>query len=173
VVVLPVVDYPSPEGDRDLYDEAWSEEEIAALEAYVAEGGLLVLTNSAHRLKYNNSVLDPNEDWSDANDLAARFGITYHSGALSSTEAQTEGENPLVEGVETLELAGTNGVPFSLTRGQVLAQADGEVVAALVDHGQGGGQVLILADVGILGHDEGEPTNLSFWRNLARCAQSP
>jgi hypothetical protein len=172
VVVLPVVDYPSPEGDRDLYDEAWSEEEIAALEAYVAEGGLLVLTNSAHRLKYNNSAMDPNEDWSDANPLAARFGITYHSGALSSTEAQTEGENPLVEGIATLELAEANGVPFSLAGGQVLAQADGEVVAALVDHGQGGGQVLVLADVGMLGHDGGEPTNLSFWRNLARYVQS-
>jgi hypothetical protein len=172
VVVLPVVDYPSSEGDPDLYDEAWSEEEIAALEAYVAEGGLLVLTNSAHRLKYNNSVLDPNEDWSDANALAARFGVTYHSGALSSTEAQTEGESPLVEGVEALELAKANGVPFSLAEGQVLAQADGEVAAALVDHGQGGGQVLVLADVGMLGHDQGEPTNLSFWRNLARYAQS-
>jgi hypothetical protein len=172
VVVLPVVDYPSPDGDLAPYDEAWSEEEIAALEAYVAGGGLLVLTNSAHRLKYNNSVLDPNEDWSDANPLAARFGIAYHSGALSSTEAQTEGENPLVEGVETLELAETNGVPFSLAKGQVLAQAGGEVAVALVDYGQGGGQVLVLADVGMLGHDEGEPTNLSFWRNLARYAQS-
>jgi hypothetical protein len=172
VVVLPVVDYPSPDGDPDLYDEAWSEEEIAALEAYVAEGGLLVLTNSAHRLKYNNSVLDPNEDWSDANDLATRFGIIYHSGALSSTEAQTEREGLLVEGVEILELAETNGLSFSLAGGQVLAQADGEVVAALVDHGQGGGQVLVLADVGMLGHDGGEPTNLSFWRNLARYAQS-
>jgi hypothetical protein len=170
--VLPVVDYPSPDGDPDLYDEAWSEEEIAALEAYVAEGGLLVLTNSAHRLKYNNSVLDPNEDWSDANDLATRFGIIYHSGALSSTEAQTEREGLLVEGVEILELAETNGLSFSLAGGQVLAQADGEVVAALVDHGQGGGQVLVLADVGMLGHDGGEPTNLSFWRNLARYAQS-
>jgi hypothetical protein len=171
-VVLPVVDYPSPDGDPDLYDEAWSEEEITALEAYVARGGLLVLTNSTHRLKYNNSAMDPNEDWSDANPLAARFGITYHSGALSSTEAQTEGESPLVEGIATLGLAEANGVPFSLAGGQVLAQADGELAVALVDHGQGGGQVLVLADVGMLGHDEGEPTNLAFWLNLARYAQS-
>jgi hypothetical protein len=160
VVVLPVVDYPSLEGDSDLYDEAWSEEEIAALEAYVAGGGLLVLTNSA------------NEDWSDANLLAARFGITYHSGTLSSTQVQTEGENPLVEGIAALELAEANGVPFSLTEGQVLAQADGELAVAWVDYGQGGGQVLVLADVGMLGHDEGEPTNLPFWLNLARYAQS-
>jgi len=172
VVVLPVVDYPSPEGDPDLYDEAWSEEEIAALEAYVVGGRLLVLTNSAHRLKYNNSAMDPSEDWSDANDLAAGFGITYENRTLSSTEAQTGGESPLVEGIEALELARGNGVPFSLARGQVLAQADGELAVALVDHGQGGGQVLVLADVGMLGHHGGEPTNLSFWRNLARYAQS-
>jgi hypothetical protein len=71
-------------------------------------------------------------------------------------------------------------VPFSLTEGQGLAQADGELAVALVDYGQGGGQalrrgsgqVLVLADVGILGHDEGEPTNLPFWLNLARYAQS-
>jgi len=172
VVVLPVLDYPGLDGDPDLYDEAWAQGEIAALEVYVAEGGLLVLTNSAHRLKYNNSVLDPNEDWSDANALAARFGITYHSGTLSSIQAQTEGENPLVEGIEALELAEANGVPFSLTEGQVLARADGELAVALVDRGEGGGQVLVLADVGILGHDEGEPTNLPFWLNLARYAQS-
>jgi hypothetical protein len=172
VVVLPVVDYPSPDGDLDLYDEAWSEEEIAALEAYVAKGGLLVLTNSAHRLKYVNWIQDPNEDWSDANDLAARFGITYHHGTLSSIQAQTEGENPLVEGVSVLDLAKGNGVPFSLSEGQVLAQADGEVAAALVDYGEGGGQVLVLAGVGMLGAYEGEPTNLPFWLNLARYAQS-
>jgi hypothetical protein len=172
VVALPVVDYPSPDGDPGLYDEAWSEEEIAALEAYVAGGGLLVLTNSTHRLKYNNTVLDPNEDWSDANDLAARFGITYHSGALSSIQVETEGGNPLVEGVTVLELAEANGVPFTLTEGQVLARADGELAAALVDYGEGGGQVLVLADVGMLGAYKGEPTNLPFWLNLARYAHS-
>jgi hypothetical protein len=172
VVVLPVVDYPSPEGDSDLYDEAWSEEETAVLEAYVTEGGLLVLTNSAHRLKYSNWVMDPNEDWSDANDLAARFGITYHDGTLSSVQARTQGEHPLVEGMAVLELAEGNGVPFSLTEGQVLAQADGEVAVALVDYGQGGGQILVLADVGLLGTGGDQPLNLTFWQNLARYAQS-
>ncbi|MFB0534152.1 MAG: hypothetical protein ACETWR_04115, partial [Anaerolineae bacterium] len=113
-----------------------------------------------------------NEDWSDANALAARFGITYRSGALSSTQAQTQGENPLVKGTEALDLAEANGVPFSLTEGQMLAQADGELAVALVDYGQGGGQVLVLADVGMLGVAEGEPTNLPFWLNLARYVQS-
>jgi hypothetical protein len=177
VIVLPVVDYPSPEGDPDLYDEAWSEQEIAALEAYVARGGLLVLTNSAHRLKYNNRVLDANEDWSDANALAARFGISFHEGALSSTRAQTVGAHPLVEGLSSLELAEANGVPFSLTAGQVLAQAGGEPAVALVEYGERAGQVLVLADVGILGAGWldagwGGPANLTFWQNLARYTRS-
>jgi hypothetical protein len=172
VVVLPVLDYPSPDGDPDVYDAAWSEEEIAALEAYVAGGGLLVLTNSAHRLKYNNRVLDPNEDWDDVNALAGRFGITYHNGTLPGTQAQIEGEHPLVAGVASLELAEANGVPFSLSQGQVLARAGGELAAALVDYGDGGGQVLALADVGTLGAGEGEPGNLPFWLNLARYARS-
>jgi hypothetical protein len=171
VVALPVLDYPSPDGDPELYDEAWSEEEIAALEAYVGGGGLLVVTNSAHRLKYNNQVLDPNEDWSDANLLAARFGVTYHSGSLSSTQAQPQGEHPLVEGVMGLELVRANGLPFSLTEGRVLAQVGGEVAVGLVDYGEAGGQVLVLADVGMLGNAEGEPVNLPFWLNLARFAR--
>jgi hypothetical protein len=170
VVVLPVVDYPSPEGNPDLYDEAWSQEEIVALEAYVAGGGFLVLANSAQRLKYNNRVLDPNEDWRDVNELAARFGIIYQGGALSGTQALTEGENPLVEGVAALELAEGNGVPFTLAGGQVLARAGGELAVALVNYGESGGQILVLSDVGILGADGGEPTNLPFWLNLARYA---
>jgi len=172
VVVLPVLDYPSPEGGPDPYDEAWSQEEIAALEAYVAEGGLLVLTNSAHRLKTGNLVLDPNEDWSDANALAERFGVSYESGRLTGTEARTEGEHPLVEGISTLELAEANGVPFSLVEGEVLAWADSEFAACLVDYGQSGGEVLVLADVGMLSAGGERPINLPFWRNLARYARS-
>ena len=174
VVVLPVVDYPSPEGDPDVYDEAWTEEEVAALVAYVDGGGLLVLTNSAHRLKFGNRGLDANEDWSDANDLASRFGITYHEGTIAGSQAQTEGRQPLVEGVTTLELGADNGVSFSVVgevQGQVLAKTGGKVVVALVDYGEADGQVLILADVGILATGWGEPHNLPFWRNLARYAR--
>jgi hypothetical protein len=171
-VALPVVDYPSPDGDPDLYDEAWSEKEIAALEAYVAGGGLLVLTNSRHRLVYLNRTMEANEDWPDANPLAERFGITYQDGALLGTKARTEGGSPLVEQIGVLEIAGGNGLPFSLSEGQVLARMDGEPVVALVDYGTQGGQVLVLADVGILGAVWGEPANLPFWQNLARYARS-
>jgi hypothetical protein len=173
VVALPVVDYPSPDGDVDLYDEEWAPEEIAALEEYVTDGGLLVLTNSAHRLKYANRILDPNEDWSDANALASRFGITYGDGTHSVTEASTVGEHPLVAGTTTLMLIADNGLRFDLVdkdNGMVLAQADGEPIAALVDYGDSGGQVLVLADLGILGAGWGGPHNLPFWQNLAQFA---
>ncbi len=166
VIVSPVLDYPSPNGDATLYDEAWSQEEIDALESYVAQGGLLVLTNSAHRLKYQPR--DPNEDWSDVNALAARFGVSYQDGMLSSTLAQTDGQHALVEGISTLGLFEENGVPLTLAGGQVLAQADGEPVVALIDYGDAGGQVLALADMGILASVD----NLTFWQNLAEYARS-
>jgi hypothetical protein len=171
VVALPVLDYPGPEGDLDAYDEAWSQEEIEALKAYVAGGGLLVLTNSAYRLKYHNMPLDPNEDWSDANALATQFSVSYQEGTISSAMAQPDGEHPLMAGVSDLELIEGNGLPFTLAEGQVLAQAGGEPVVALVDYGDAGGQVLVLADLGILGN-RAEAHNLIFWGNLARYARS-
>jgi hypothetical protein len=169
VLVLPVLDYPSPDGDPGLYDVGWSAEEIAVLEAYVAEGGLLVLTNSANRLKYGNTVLDPNEDWMDANDLAGSFGVSYRNEVLGGKSALPEGEHPLLEGVASLAMAEDNAVPFRLEEGTVLASSFGEPVVALVAHVQG--QVLVLADVGILGAEWGMPANLRFWRNLAQYAR--
>ena len=171
VIALPVLDYPSPDGDLTLYDEAWSEAEIAALEKYVADGGLLVLTNSALRLKYNNRVQDHNEDWRDANVLAERFGILYVAGTLDERQVPVEGNSPLAEGVSSLTLAIDNTVPFTMIGGQALAQSDGEWVVALKDYGHGG-QVLALADVGILGTNGGVPANLPFWQNLARYARA-
>lgn len=168
VVALPVVDYPSAYGDPDLYDEAWSQEEIEALETYVAQGGLLVLTNSARRLKYGNMVLDPNEDWSDANALAERFGVSYQSGALPDGALWLERVSPLMKSVQQLDLAPGNGVPFTIQTENwkiILAKLDQEPVVALVNYADG--QILVLADVGILGAEWERPANLAFWKNLA------
>jgi hypothetical protein len=172
VVVLPVIDYPSPDGDTTSYDEAWSQDEIAALESYIAAGGLAVLTNSLNRLKYGNRVLDANEDWHDANAVSERFGISYGEGMLPGDQGWTEGDHVLVDGVAVLEMAEANGVPFSMAEGLVLAQTSGAPIAGLIDYGNTGGQVLVLADVGILGAGWDEPANLPFWQNLARYAAS-
>jgi len=175
VIVLPVADYPGPGGGPEVYDEAWSPEEIAVLEQYVVGGGLLALTNSANRLKYYNRVLDPNEDAADANDVAGRFGVTFESKTLPTGAVQVIGSSPLVKGVERLALAPANGVRFSLTAtdSEVLAEAGGAPVMALVRDGDAGGEVLVLADLGILGSSgESTLTNLPFWRHLAKYARS-
>ncbi len=172
VVVLPVVDYPSQRADLSVYDEAWSAEEIETLEVYVADGGLLVLTNSAHRLKIGSSMVDVNEDWRSLNVLAERFGISYRFGTVFDKLFWVEkGSHPLVEGISCLSLLPGNAVPLKLNTGQVLAWAEGRVVMGLVDYGGAGGQVLALADVGLLGNDYGWPPSLELWQNLAEFAR--
>ena len=173
VVVLPVVDYPSLDTNLNLYDEAWTPEEADALEGYVSDGGLLVLTNSGHRLKYGARIEDVNEDASDANALASRFGLSYQGRALDGIQAQTEGQHPLVAGVATLSLLENNSQrfdPIDSLGAIVLAHVDGEPAVVLVDHGEAGGQVLALADLGILASGRTGPANLPFWQNLARYA---
>jgi hypothetical protein len=174
VVALPVLDYPSPEADVDLYDEAWTQDEVDALEAYVDGGGFLVLSNSARRLKYGNQGLEGNEDWPDANDLASRFGVTFLQGALKGSQAGVDTQHPLVEGLVSLELGGGTSVPFQMAKGiqgTVLARAGGETAVVLIEHGPAGGQVLVLADVALLTAGRTEPQNLPFWQNLARYAR--
>lgn len=166
VVVLPVAAYPGGPAE-----EAWGAEEVAVLQGYAAGGGLLVLTNSANRLKYANQMLEPNPHRSDANAVASPFGVTFGSGTLPGPLARTSGSHTLVQGVSALQMAAGNGVPFTVRAGQVLAQAGSQPAVALVDAGAGG-KVLVLADLGILGNGADQPANLQFWRNLARYARS-
>jgi hypothetical protein len=170
VVALPVHDYPSPDGDVGLYDEAWTAAEIDALEDWVEEGGTLVLTNSAHRLKYANYVYEVNEDWPDVNELAERFGVTFASGGIAGTTATVSSGHPLMSGVTGLQLANNNGVRYTTEGGQDLAWAGSQHVVSVVPAGRG--EVVVLGDLGILGSDGGEPRNLQFWRNLAQYARS-
>jgi len=173
VVALPVIDYPGPDGDLTLYDEAWRGEEIESLVMYVDQGGLLVLSNSAHRILFGQ-VFDVNEDWQDVNALSGSFGVIFEEGALSSSRAGIQREHPLTEGQSSLALIMDNGVPFTMQTGDVLAEVGGRPVVGLVDHGEAGGQVLVLADVGILGFAPLEPSdsdNFIFLRNLAQYAR--
>jgi hypothetical protein len=173
VVALPVVDYPSPDAGAEAYDEAWTEAEVIALQDYVTGGGLLVLTNSARRLKYGNAGLDANEDWRDANALASVFGFAYKEGRWQAAEARVADTHPLVAGTKDLEMGGSSPVAFDLPddgQAQILARAGDQPAVALLDVGQSGGQVLALADVGMLTSGWGEPRNLTFWRNLAQYA---
>ena len=173
VFVPPVVDFPSQRGDLSVYDEVWSEDEIQAIEDYVAEGGLLVLANSTHRLKFANRMVDDNEDWRSLNALSERFGISYRFGTVYEKLFWVEkNSHPLVERISYMELLPGNSVPIRMDEGQVLAWAEGKIVIGLVDYGDAGGQVLALADLSLLGNDAGMPRSLKLWQNLAQYARS-
>jgi len=169
VVVLPVIDYPSNDGDPTLYDEQWRAEEIELLVGYVEQGGFLVLTNSANRLLLGR-VAEPNEDWEDVNALAAPFGIRYEEAPFGTILASVTGSHPITEDLSELVLAADNGLPITLQGGLVLAEVQGQTAVGLVDYGGAGGQVLVLSDLGSLDlyNPRAEQDNLDFLRNLAR-----
>jgi hypothetical protein len=174
VIVLPSIDYPSEAaGSVDWYDVEWKREEVEILRQYVEEGGLLVLTNSAHRLKYfYYAPFEENEDWPDMNDLAEVFGVEFLAGEIGRESAELL-THPLTEGLSRLRLAEGNGVPFAYQKGQDLARAEGKSVVALIPFGNKGGEVLVVGDLGIFDRqpDEGRAANLDFWLNLAEYAQ--
>jgi hypothetical protein len=174
VIVLPSIDYPSEAaGSIDWYDVGWRGEEIEILRQYVEEGGLLVLTNSAHRLKYfYYAPFEENEDWSDMNDLAQPFGVEFLPGEISPESAELL-THPLTAGLSRLRLTGGNAVPFAYRSGQDLARAGEKSVVALIPFGDQDGEVLVVGDLGIFDRrrDEGRATNLDFWLNLAEYAQ--
>ena len=169
VLALPVIDYPSADSDLNLYDEEWHADEINLLVAYVEQGGLLVLTNSANRLFFGE-VADTNEDWAKANALAAPFGISYESAPLTGTAARVTGAHPLTENLSGLRLIANNGLPISLQAGETLAEMGKHAALGLVGYGGAGGEIIVLSDLGSLDlYDFGrrERDNLVFLRNLA------
>jgi len=168
VVALPALDYTIPELGNEITSEAWGLDELAALQDYVTNGGLLVLPASAHRLKFSNAVLEDNEDWAEAGTLGSRFGVTFSGSPLAGSSAAPSGTHPLLAGVTTLELAAGNALPVVAPTGLVLASSGGRPVMTLVS--LAGGEVLALGDLGILGTAQAEALNLTFWRNLARWA---
>jgi hypothetical protein len=165
VIALPVHDYPSADGDLTLYDEAWTAAEADLLENWVRDGGFMLLTNSALRLKYVNYTYEANEDWDDINELGERFGIEFSSGGLGDTTATVTSNHPLVAGVTSLLLVENNGVRFTAPGGEELARVGSHSALSMVSAGLG--EVLVVADLGILGAPGGQAPNLDFWQNLA------
>jgi hypothetical protein len=169
VIALPVHDYPSPDGDVTVYDEEWTVAEIDVLEDYVVDGGLLVVTNTAHRLKYINLAYDENEDWEDVNALADRFGIQFEAATLSTSVALAAGSHPLVQGTTLLRFVINNAHQFDIDGGEVLFTVGSEPAAAITQ--VGAGEVVVLSDLSMLGANQDPPRNLLFWSNLARYAR--
>lgn len=169
VFAFPVIDYENTAAGLIGGDRGWSEAEINVLEEYVNSGGLLVISNTAHRLKYGISPLDKNEDAVNMNALANRFGITFSAETINPSYAEPQADHPLMNEINTLELSPGNGVSFEMDNGTVLATALTQPAVALVPHGKG--QVLVLADHALLTNDWGSQRNTTLWLNLAKFAK--
>jgi hypothetical protein len=170
VFVLPSNDYPSAEGgDVDVYDVAWDQAEIDVLENYVNAGGLLMLVNSSLLRDFVNRPIHANEDWSDLNDVGARFGVTFTAGRVNTNKFMPQSDTPFTQGITLLTLFQGSAVPFEITDGRVLAAVRGQNLIAQIPHGEG--EVLVFADMGMFAGPYGEtPVNLPFWTQLAEYA---
>jgi hypothetical protein len=117
-------------------------------------------------MKYINRIYEVNEDWADVNTLSAAFGIKFIDQLVPDTSVPTEGSHELIDGLGGVKIIADNAVPFSLRSGTVLAGKDDLSLLALIPYGGSTGEILVLADLGMLGSDTEGPANLAFWRNL-------
>ncbi len=164
VIVLPTLDYPG------RHDETWSEAELAVLEGYVRAGGFLVVTNSGFNYVMMRQLEDSNEDGRDLNPLLEPMGIRFAYGSTGSNIVLAAAKHPLTEKAGYLTQFGENGVPIRMKSGLALARAEGNTAVGLLDYGSLGGQVLAIADIGLLQADD-DARNLRFIQNLAHFAR--
>jgi hypothetical protein len=169
VVVPPVHDYPTPLSGGGAYDEAFTAEEVAALEAYARGGGFLVLANGVARLRYGTTPADENEDWVDLNAVGAGLGVTFEGRVLGGTLATVAASHPLVAELGTIALTQGNGLAVRPGSGRVLARVGTDAAVVLFPAGDRG-EVLAIGDLGILG-GRGAVPNLGLLRNLATYAK--
>jgi hypothetical protein len=165
VVLLPTYDWP---GDQD---PGWSPAELEALEAYVDAGGLLVVTNSQYAHIMTLLGFEPNEDRLDLNGFLQPFGVAFQEATYSAAEAEAAAEHVLTDKAGTLLTYGDAGVTFTLKSGEVLYTSDGLPIVALIEHGENGGQLLVIGDLGLLIDNGNSGDNLQFLKNLAAFAQ--
>jgi hypothetical protein len=164
VLLLPTLDYLGPPG------ESWTADELQAMQSYVEDGGLLVVSNSFYNLAMNRLLTESNEDSRALNDWLKPYGAAFALGSIQASLAKARGDHPLTHNAAYLKMIGDNGVPIRLTAGQILAQADGRTVLALLDSGSAGGQVLLVADLTLLQDMGRGGKNLTLLQNLARYA---
>jgi len=164
VVALPVYDFPIMDDQTSGYDTGWTREEAAIIDAYVRNGGKLLVVNCGARLKLVNRVMDLNEDWSDLNLLTEQWGVHFtRIGARAQTiNAEDRG---IMSGVSAMIVTPETAVEFETANGKVLAGMDGADYMALLEVGKG--QVLILSDMTVLGDTEEGPLHEQLLINLA------
>lgn len=163
VVLLPTLDYPGPNF------ETWSAEEFALLAGYVDQGGFLVVTNSADNLASARQLDDINEDATDFNALLEPMGIKFQHGSVGGGIVRLTADHPLTLDAKYLTSVYDGlQVPMSQTGGLVLATG----TIGLVDYGSRGGQILVIADLGLLRNNADGAKNMNFVKNIASYARS-
>ena len=154
--------------------EVWSESEIAALRGYVEDGGLLVVINSANGYASTLNLSSPNLSARSANALLEPMGIKFMFGGLGSDDsAVAVSDHPLTSNATYLTLQGGNTVAFSMKNGQALFHAvSRRPLVGLVDYGEQGGQILVIAEMGLVQTSTGGAKNIQFVINIAHYAST-
>jgi hypothetical protein len=154
--------------------EVWSETEITLLQGYVADGGLLVVLNSTCEYASTICFTSRNLNARAANPLLEPMGIKFGlGGAGSDDNAMAVSEHPLTLNAPYLSLDGGNAVYFRMETGQVLFQAASLLpLVGLVDYGELDGQVLVIAETGLLRDNGASGRNIDFIKNIARYART-
>jgi hypothetical protein len=167
VILPPTIDYPGPN------EETWAEDENALLDEYVKEGGFLVVVNSARNFSTRIALDEINEDSRKFNPLLEPMGVSFRYGNIGGADiALAAAEHPLTENATYLSYYEYNGVRFSMQEGIELVSAAGIPIVGLVDYGNKGGQVLVIADIGILQGDSNGARNMDFLQNIAEYAKT-
>lgn len=167
MVLPPTLDYPGPHAEK------WSEAELALLKDYVADGGLLVVTNSAYNYAMKRRLDERNEDARTLNALLESMGVTFTYGAGGDADiARAVSEHPLTANATYLTYYSDNVVPFKMKTGLELIHAAVRPIVGLVDYGELGGQVLVVADLGLLQCDSTGTKNIDFLKNIAHYAST-
>lgn len=165
IVLPPTLDYPGH------HDEQWSEAELALLADYMADGGLLVVANSANNFAMKRQLAERNEDARKLNALLEPLGVAFTYGAVGDADlARAAAEHPLTANATYLTFDSENAVPFRMDTGLELISAAGHPLVGLVDYGEQGGQVLVIADLGLLQWDSNGTKNMDFLKNIAHYA---
>jgi len=164
IILLPTLDYPGP------HEESWTEAELALLDTYVAEGGFLIVTNSANSFASTRPIDDENEDVLAINSLLEPMGVVFQPDIVQGDFALSAGMHPLTAGVSYLAFYSGNGVPFHMNAGINLVQVNGQPSVGMVEYGDQGGEVLIVSDISLLFDSSGDANNLPFIKNIVNYA---
>jgi hypothetical protein len=165
IVLPPALNFPGQP------PEIWSETELALLQGYVADGGLLVVVNSAYLYASTIGLRTPNLNVRSVNPLLEPMGIKFMlGGAGSDGTAQSASEHPLTLDASYLTLNGNNAVAFGMQAGLTLIRGAGRPLVGLVDFGTRGGQVLVIAELGLIQNSSVGAKNTQFLKNIAHYA---